>query len=245
MMISILGVLKAGGAYLPIDKTYPKDRVDFMLQDTKTQWVLCQKDVENTLRENNVSIITLDDSEIYKQETSNPNYNITGKTLAYIIYTSGTTGKPKGILTTHLNVIRIAKENLYLDINENDCILQLSNVVFDGSIFDIFGSLLNGSKLVLPSTELTVNEISKIIEDEKVSICFITTALFNTFIENQRSLKALSKMKQILFGGETASLAHVKKGVEELGAERITHVYGHYRRNRFCNLLSFNRLGSW
>ncbi|MED4546102.1 AMP-binding protein, partial [Lysinibacillus sphaericus] len=119
MMISILGVLKAGGAYLPIDKTYPKDRVDFMLQDTNTQWVLCQKDVENTLRENNVSIITLDDSEIYKQETSNPNYNITGKTLAYIIYTSGTTGKPKGILTTHLNVIRIAKENLYLDINEN------------------------------------------------------------------------------------------------------------------------------
>ncbi|TKI15944.1 hypothetical protein FCT18_22235, partial [Lysinibacillus sphaericus] len=89
MMISILGVLKAGGAYLPIDKTYPKDRVDFMLQDTNTQWVLCQKDVENTLRENNVSIITLDDSEIYKQETSNPNYNITGKTLAYIIYTSG------------------------------------------------------------------------------------------------------------------------------------------------------------
>ncbi|CAM5480518.1 Gramicidin S synthase 2 [Lysinibacillus sphaericus] len=63
MMISILGVLKAGGAYLPIDKTYPKDRVDFMLQDTNTQWVLCQKDVENTLRENNVSIITLDDSE--------------------------------------------------------------------------------------------------------------------------------------------------------------------------------------
>ncbi len=146
--------------------------------------------------------------------------------LAYIIYTSGTTGRPKGNLTTHYNVTRVVKETNYISLKEDDRILQLSNYAFDGSVFDIYGALLNGSTLILVGQEqlLSLEKLSRLIQKEKVSLFFITTALFNTLIDF--NLACLKNVRKMLFGGERASVQHVRKALEHLGRGKLINVYG-------------------
>ncbi|MGR5997130.1 AMP-binding protein [Bacillus cereus] len=124
---------------------------------------------------------------------------------AYIIYTSGSTGTPKGVVIPHYSAIRVVKNTNYIEINENDTILQLSNYAFDGSIFDIYGALLNGAKLIMveKDTVLSLVKLAKLIKEEQISIMFITTALFNALVDLE--IDCLDKIRKILFGGERVS----------------------------------------
>lgn len=151
---------------------------------------------------------------------------VTPAHFAYIIYTSGSTGKPKGILTKHYNVNRVVKETNYIDLNRDDRILQLSNYAFDGSVFDIFGALLNGAKLVLiPGDDVfVVDKVPDLIKRDRISVFFVTTALFNILLDNY--IESLEGIRKVLFGGEKVSVEHAKKALEYLGQDRIIHVYG-------------------
>jgi amino acid adenylation domain-containing protein len=146
--------------------------------------------------------------------------------LAYIIFTSGSTGKPKGILTTHRNAVRVVRDTNYIHLKEEDRILQLSNYAFDGSIFDIYGALLNGAVLVLiPQRDVfSVDVLSDLIRNEKISVFFVTTALFNTLVDLK--MHYLEGVRNVLFGGERVSVEHSRKALEYLGKSRIIHVYG-------------------
>ncbi len=146
--------------------------------------------------------------------------------LAYIIYTSGTTGRPKGTATTHANVTRVVKETNYIDIQPNDNILQLSNYAFDGSVFDIYGALLNGGRLVLiPRDHVPdIPRLAGTIRDSGISVFFLTTALFNTLVDT--ALEELTHVRKILFGGEQVSVVHARRALEFLGKGRILHMYG-------------------
>jgi len=145
---------------------------------------------------------------------------------AYIIYTSGSTGKPKGTLTTHYNVTRLVKNTNYIDIQSGDRILQLSDYAFDGSVFDIYGALLNGAVLVMVKREelLDIRALCHLIKKEKISVFLVTTALFNTLMDV--CLEELSGVRKILFGGERVSTEHTAKALKYLGKDRILHVYG-------------------
>jgi amino acid adenylation domain-containing protein/non-ribosomal peptide synthase protein (TIGR01720 family) len=146
--------------------------------------------------------------------------------LAYVIFTSGSTGKPKGNLTTHSNVIRVVKETNYIRLTGNDKILQLSNYSFDGSVFDIYGALLNNACLVMMDKEdiFKVDKLSEIIKKQAVTLFFLTTALFNTLIDME--IESLDSIRNVLFGGERVSLEHTWKGLDSLGRDHIIHVYG-------------------
>jgi non-ribosomal peptide synthetase component F len=143
-----------------------------------------------------------------------------------VIYTSGSTGKPKGNLTMHYNVARVVKNTNYIDITGKDVLLQLSNYAFDGSVFDIYGALLNGTKLVLVDKEciLDMSRLARVIETEKVTIFFITTALFNTLVDV--NIACLKNVRKVLFGGEQSSIKHVRKAYEYMGSGKIVNVYG-------------------
>ncbi|HLP61297.1 MAG TPA: amino acid adenylation domain-containing protein, partial [Candidatus Deferrimicrobium sp.] len=146
--------------------------------------------------------------------------------LAYIIYTSGSTGKPKGVLTMHANVTRVVKNTNYIDITSGDRVLQLSNYAFDGSVFDIYGALLNGAALVLikKETAAAVERLAETIKREQVTVFLVTTALFNVLVDLEKS--SLKNVRKILFGGERVSVEHTRKALAYLGKGRIVHVYG-------------------
>ncbi|WP_051569069.1 non-ribosomal peptide synthase/polyketide synthase [Alkaliphilus transvaalensis] len=225
MMVGIMGILKAGGAYLPIDPQYPIARITFMLEDSNTELLLTQSSIMDHVSFKG-EIINLEDGEILKEDTSNLEHITTAVDLAYVIYTSGSTGKPKGNLIMHYNVIRLLKNTNYIQITQEDTLLQLSNYAFDGSAFDIFNALLNGGKLVLVSKD-TVTEISslaKIIRDEKVSVFFVTTALFNVLVDVE--IDCFQGIRKVLFGGERVSVEHARKALQFMGPGRILHVYG-------------------
>lgn len=133
-------------------------------------------------------IIETEDQAVDQQSESNPVVCVSPLDLANLTYTSGTTGKPKGNMVTHRNILRTVKQSNYLTIHHEDTVMSISNYVFDAFMFDVFGALLNGAKLiVLPKDNiLNMNELSGAIEKEKVSILMITTALFHLLIDMKK-----------------------------------------------------------
>ncbi|PUA38789.1 non-ribosomal peptide synthetase, partial [Paenibacillus elgii] len=225
MIVGIMGILKAGGAYVPIDPEYPEERIRYMLEDSGTQVLLSQGHLQERVSFSG-TWIRLDDEAAYHEDGSNLESVNGPEHLTYVIYTSGTTGKPKGNLTTHRNIIRVVKNTNYIDITEQDKLLQLSSYSFDGSTFDIFGALLNGAKLVLvpKETVLDVAKLAGLIEEQQISVMFITTAFFNVLVDMNPD--CLRHARAVLFGGERASVSHVRKALGHLGPGKIKNVYG-------------------
>ncbi|MCP1426503.1 bacitracin synthase 3 [Paenibacillus xylanexedens] len=237
MIAGILGILKAGAAYLPMDPSWPKERISHMLQDsraavllTQSQWIsqappdfpllLLNADSMDHMPAVMEMAAATQVMEVKHDKESRMD------DLAYMIYTSGSTGLPKGVMITHANVIRVVCETDYIDICSEDRILQLSNYAFDGSVFDIFGALLNGACLVLlkQDTVLDTQALAEVIVREKVTVSFMTTALFNLLID--REPECLRGFRKVLFGGERASVTQARKGLDILGPDRLIHVYG-------------------
>ncbi|MGD6830469.1 amino acid adenylation domain-containing protein, partial [Bacillus pumilus] len=182
-----------------------------------TKWV--SSDVERICLDKN-------SQEIRNEPITTPVHGVTPENLAYVIYTSGSTGKPKGILTCHLNVITTICNNGYLNINDEDTILQLANYAFDGSVFEIFTSLFNGARLIIASQSqaLNIEELSILISSQNITVTFMTTALFNNLVDF--NVCCFEKTRKVLFGGEKVSEYHVIRAMERLGENRLVHVYG-------------------
>ena len=226
MIVGLLGILKAGGAYVPIDPSYPQERMSYMLEDAGCDIVLAQERLELPKTDSRVICLDTDWEKIEKEFHGNVKSGAKSDNLAYVIYTSGSTGKPKGILTNHYSIYRIAKSPRYIEISENDNILQLSNFAFDGSVFDIYAALLNGAKLVLLKKDVVVDieQLVNTIVSQEISIFFVTTALFNTIVDY--NVGSLKNIRKILFGGEQVSYRHVNDAYKMLGSGKIIHVYG-------------------
>lgn len=236
MIISIFGILKAGGIYLPLDPNNPKGRICEIIDDSEIDFLIIERTDEETFEfETNkyydttkINILQLDCliSDSIKEDDNNLNNINTSNDPAYIIYTSGSTGKPKGVIIQHYSVTRMIKNTNYIDISPSDVLLQQSNYCFDLSVWEIFGSLLNGSKLVIASedTVLDMIKLSEFIREENISILFTTTAIFNTLIDI--NIENLRNTRKILFGAEKASLTHVKKAFQYFGSDMLINLYG-------------------
>ncbi|AZK48671.1 non-ribosomal peptide synthetase [Paenibacillus lentus] len=227
MIVAILAIFKAGGAYMPIDPSYPDERINYMLEDSHAPLLLVQH--SGLLRaklDHAGEILIL--SEVQAEGESGQNLRPAAKAdnLAYVMYTSGSTGQPKGVMTTHRNVVRTVVNNGYLDITPEDRLLQLSNYAFDGSTFDIYGALIHGATLVLVSREemLDPSKLVHLIRKEGITVTFMTTALFNTLVD--LDLEGLERLRKLVFGGEQASVKHVQKALDKLGEGRLVNGYG-------------------
>ncbi|QKJ38992.1 amino acid adenylation domain-containing protein [Bacillus altitudinis] len=244
MVLSVLAVLKAGGVYVPIDPDFPDERIKHFLTDSGAQFVLTHQ----VLRHRSVltafegKIIETEDQAVDQQSESNPVVCVSPLDLANLTYTSGTTGKPKGNMVTHRNILRTVKQSNYLTIHHEDTVMSLSNYVFDAFMFDVFGALLNGAKLiVLPKDQiLNMNELSGAIEKEKVSILMITTALFHLLIDMKKG--SLKNVRKVLFGGERASVPHVVAALETVGEDKLIHMYGPSESTIFTTYYPVNHI---
>lgn len=155
----LLGVLKAGAAYVPMDPEYPKERIDYMLADTQAELVLTQRRLTESdavhLPPNKILYIDLTEALYQQEEISNPPTQITVRDLAYVIYTSGTTGKPKGVMIEHNSLINLiyGLQDCYT-IESSERFVLFSNYVFDASVEQIFLSLLSGATLFVMTVTL-------------------------------------------------------------------------------------------
>ena len=227
MIISILGILKAGGAYVPIDPNNPVDRNTYIARDSGIKLVLTQSDLESSINFFDGNRLCVDDALDLSDLSYGPvESKATSNDLAYIIYTSGSTGKPKGTLIPQYSVSRVVKNTNYIELSKEDKIIQLSNYAFDGSVFDIFGALLNGGTLCIPPSAILsdIDALSNYIEESGITAMFITAALFNAIIDtNPEKFKGVRK---IISGGEKMSVTHAAKALEVLGKDVLINGYG-------------------
>lgn len=241
MIIGIIGILKAGGAYLPIDPEYPKDRIKYMLNDSKAAILLTQKCLLDKV-DYSEKTINMEDNILYENEKTNLSEVNKSDNLACVVYTSGSTGKPKGTLIEHRGIVRLVINTNYITINENDSILQLSNYAFIASTFDIYGALLNGAKLVLISKEdlLEMRELGNVILNKKISLFFVTPALFNVIVDT--NIECLRNVKKILIGGDKISIRHARRALKYLGKEHLIQVYGQTEGTAYATYYFINNI---
>jgi amino acid adenylation domain-containing protein len=234
MVISILAILKAGGAYVPISPEYPAERTQFILTDTAAKMVVTQLQHFATLtrlsdRINySVSLLAADILSIdISMPTDAPSFISTSTDLAYVIYTSGTTGKPKGVLTPHQGVTSLVQSNSYIELSTDDTFLQLSDTSFDAATFELWGSLTQGAKLVLPTrnTHMSVETIRHLLNDHKISVLWLTRALFDSLYVQDVNLFA--NLRYLLVGGEALTTSLIRQLLmQESRPKKLLNGYG-------------------
>lgn len=227
LLVSILGILKAGGAYVPLDPDYPESRLDFMLKDSQAPLLLTQTRLAPQLANHGAKIICVDEIEqqLVNESDDNPGNTSSPEHLAYVMYTSGSTGKPKGVAVTHRNVVRLVKNTNYASFSADEIFLQASTISFDASTFEIWGSLLNGARLVLlPAGTPSLKELADAIRRQRVTSVWLTAGLFHLMVENH--LEDLGGLRQLLAGGDVLSVPHVQKVVTRWPNCRLINGYG-------------------
>ena len=226
MIVALLAILKAGGAYLPLDPSYPQERLEFMLENAGAKLVLTHGGDAGSRLHANAQVMRLEEMhQIAKQPQTTPVSGGSSDNLAYVMYTSGSTGKPKAVAVVHYNISRLVKGANYVDITARDVFLQLAPLSFDASTFEIWGALLNGANLVLyPDGLVDLARLKTIIADNGVSILWLTAGLFNRIVDED--ISALAPVKQLLAGGDALSVAHVKKVLDRLFSCQVINGYG-------------------
>ena len=228
MVIAILAILKAGGAYVPLDIAYPSERLAFMLENVQCPIILTQNHLSDRLPVNNSQRLIDIDSKwesITQYSPENIASKVTPNNLAYIIYTSGSTGTPKGTEVVHRNIIGFIFGVDYVQLDAHQIWLQHSSISWDALTLELWTPLLFGGRCVLyPGNVITPENLSKIIKEEGVNILWLTCALFNLMIDTMP--ESLLGVKQLITGGETLSVAHIRRGLALLPKTQIINGYG-------------------
>ncbi|WP_321383920.1 non-ribosomal peptide synthetase [uncultured Enterococcus sp.] len=225
-IIAILGIVKAGAAYVPIDSEYPEERVMYMLENCQAKAVLATDSFTHQAARLSLPFYSL--NTLLEESASSDNPSVINKAddLLYLMYTSGTTGKPKGTMIEHRNVFHLLEDSEPVGLSSDTIMLQAGSLSFDAATFEIWGSLLKGGTLVLTDKENFLNSqlLKQTIEDYKINTLFLTTALFNQHIELEPHV--FNHLDCLLFGGEKLSERHVRQLLEENQHTQLLHVYG-------------------
>ncbi|GER91651.1 hypothetical protein KDW_58130 [Dictyobacter vulcani] len=243
MLVSILAILKAGGAYVPLDPSYPQDRLAYMLEDTRISLILTQRKFGEQLptSEQHTLIYVAEDAQIEHYSTENPQTEIDPTQLAYIMYTSGSTGRPKGVSVMHRAIVRLVRNTNFASFTANDTFLHLAPSSFDASTLELWGSLLNGGRLVLfPVQTPSLDELAQVLRDEQISVLWLTAGLFHQMVEHQ--LPALAGVRYLLAGGDVLSVPQVQKVLQQPGHGTLINGYGPTENTTFTCCYPMNHI---
>ena len=236
-VISLLAVLKAGAAYLPLSVDDPQARVDFMLRDADVPVLIVDHARLSALPTYNGRVVELE-AALRAEGLSGPASaagEVGGNELAYVMYTSGSTGLPKAVAIPHRAIARLVVNTNYIDLREDDVVAQLSNSSFDAATFEIWGALLNGARLVILDTDtvLAPRALESRIRQDGITTMFQTTELFHQLAFARPSL--FEGVRQVLFGGDRADARAVAEVLEHGPPRRLIHVYGPTETTTFAS----------
>lgn len=233
MVVGILGILKAGAAYLPLDPDYPQERLDFMLSDSEAEFLLYHPDLaDQPTSKGKKAIPIVYDSLPIEISTEFKNQL---DDYAYVIYTSGSTGKPKAVPVTHRNLIHSTTARFDFFEDPMRSFLLLSSFSFDSSIVGIFWSLCAGGTLVLPPKriEQDIEGLSTIIEQQQVTHTLMLPSLYQVLL-NFVEAKRLASLSAVIVAGEACSQGLKSTHFTQLPNTRLYNEYGPTEASVWC-----------
>ncbi len=248
-VISVLGIIKAGGCYLPVDRDMPLDRIDYILRNSKTdflvtdsQW-LAKSGKQEDAYLSSLRIFNVDEGELYKNEPVTGHRVATAQDLGYIIYTSGTTGNPKGTMVAHqslVNYLTWAKE-AYLG-NETVSFPLYTSISFDLSITSLFLPLISGNTIVTYADNQDLLAIEEVIEDNRVEVIKVTPSHLKVLRESPLFKKDgyVSRLHTFIVGGESFS-SQLASDIHQLfgGAVKLHNEYGPTEATIGCMIYTY------
>ncbi len=234
MIVGVLGILKAGGAYVPMDPTNPKGRLRFILEDTGAKVLVTQERLISQWGWYSGRVICLDGEDLKKQAAplTNPHCAANSSHLAYVIYTSGSTGTPKGVMVTHNNVLRLLRcTEIHFRFCERDNWTLFHSIAFDVSVWELWGALLYGGRLVIVSFEVTRTPESfvRLLQQEQITVLGQTPSAFQQLLQVKSVHEGTSwALRLIIFAGEALNLESLIPWVECYGDQfpTLVNMYG-------------------
>ncbi|MEO7360428.1 MAG: amino acid adenylation domain-containing protein, partial [Gemmatimonadaceae bacterium] len=238
LVVALLAVLEAGGAYVPLDPDYPSERLRFMLNDANVAVVITAASSRDVLPPHDATAVHLDE---WYWANAATNFSAAGKTtdcaarcvtaddLAYVIYTSGSTGRPKGAMNTHRAVCNFVRRSVELhDFVASDTVLQKTPVSFDPSVWEIFGALTVGARLVLarPRGHADPTYLANVIAEQQVTAINIVPSMLQALLDIPTFASQAARLRIIVCGGEVMSLALRTLCFSLLPAVRLHNAYG-------------------
>ena len=232
LVVAVVAVLKAGGAYVPLDPDYPADRLSFVLSDTAAPVLLTQEELLHVLPPVDISIVCVDrDATFAGRSEENPEPLARPEHLAYVIYTSGSTGQPKGVQIEHRNVARLfTATEAWFGFGPDDTWLLFHSYAFDFSVWELWGALLHGGRLVVAPlwTARSPQALARLLVDEGVTVLNATPSLFvsvqDALLESSWDLS----LRLVVFGGEALHPPSLRPWFRrfESGGPRLVNMYG-------------------
>jgi amino acid adenylation domain-containing protein len=195
-IVAAIGVLKAGGAYLPLDPEYPLERLQALCVDASAAVVVSDRAVALDVELVDLSAMVL------TCPADRPQRTVIADDLAYVMYTSGSTGMPKGVCVSHRNVVRLVRDTNYVEFGPGDRVAQASTTTFDAATFEIWGALLNGGRLVGLPKEVALDPaaLGEWLRANEIDTLFLTTSVAMHVAREMPG--ALSGLRYFVFGGE-------------------------------------------
>lgn len=241
---AMLAILKAEAVYVPLDVTYPAERLRFMVADARISVILTQHQWSNLFDSSQTTVVCLDHewSAIAQESEDNPIHQSASEDLAYVIYTSGSTGTPKGVAVPHRAVIRLVYNPNYVTFTPSDRIAQVANIAFDAATFEIWGALLNGAQLIGIEREISLSPVdfATQLKQQQITILFLTTALLNQIAREVPN--AFQSLRYLLFGGEAVNPKWVCQVLQQGAPQHLLHVYGPTENTTFSSWYEVRQL---
>ncbi|AGC44009.1 non-ribosomal peptide synthetase [Myxococcus stipitatus DSM 14675] len=239
LIVALLAVLKTGGAYVPLDTQYPPERLASMVEDARPSVLITSRALLPKLPSQGLTLVLLDELSLSEHPSHALPSSALPDSLAYVVFTSGSTGKPKGVACTHRGVVRTLLGVDYTHLGPDQTHLLLAPISFDATVFEVWGALLHGARLlVLPPQSPSLEDLFSAIARGSVTTLWATSGLFSQLVESR--LPAPPSLQRVLTGGDVVSPLHVRTALTSWGIP-VTSFYGPTETTVFASSFPMQR----